>query len=1093
MTRTRFCLLPLVVLVISLTTSCGPRKGAEDVGVPGRKPRVNFALGLQDADRMTRLLGNLRAVVVLMEFPDAPVDKEEYSPERLEAFMFDREAKGLGHFLAENSGGRYTIDGEIFGWYMSRRTAEAINDTPGGLEYALERLAEEAVRHVLNARPDGRVGINPAEFDNDGPDGVPRSEGSTDDDGLVDELYVIVSGKVHLGTGIMGQYADFARRTTFLHLENGHGGFGNGRVGRIGFYLHELGHLFYFARDHYGNHWQGEYGSGIWGMMGLGCWGQRGDIPPKNVWTRPAHFAAYHKIIMRWVEPRVITSTARDVRLTAMEIKPDCIEIPIPGTLEYFLIENRQPIGFEDELPGGGLLIYHCNRTWKGDFRLVQADGREDLERGHAVGRPYPPTTENLGDAGDPFPGSTGNTHFGPKTNPSSRTAAGLDSGVTIRGISPPGETMSFDVIIDADIHKGLERIRTIRGSLDELETPNVVRRRNAALSLVEIAHLTGGADARAIPGLIEALDDADRKVKLYAARALGRLKAAQAVPALAHIAAHADPELAAAAIEALGRMAPDLTGGQRLEALAQMTAALESGSKQVRAAGLQALVGFGDPAFEQVFIEALDDKATALQRLGAEGVGRIKSNKAVTRLIVIARNEALEEETRIVALDALGQIGHEPVAVAIHSLLRAPQFPIRLAAVRALSKIKSKDSIPAFLAALGDETINNGNSRHADIRHDLKAALSRLGPDAVPALITFLKHGEAPLEGKLFAAWVLGDLGDPSAVDPIVQLALSLELRPDDDRATRDLKAHVRNGLAEQARRLVLHKPPNGKEAEQRDARASLDLLVSVGAAWLKDDDAKRRVEGAELLQRCAQRPVPAGLLAALEDSHADVRKAAAEALAQLKDERALPVLVERLDDGYYTVRNAAARALGELRDGRAVHALVERLAHEPDRRVYTAIVRALGAIGTRETITPLCTALKGPIYEARVAAAAGLGKHKDPEVVDALIATLPDPDYGVIINERWAGSSAPRLRVWAMRSLAQIGDPRAIEPIKGYLEADDVSSRLPAALALLRLSGKRTNGVPWLELIRMTSEQIEATKGRELLEFVPREYLRR
>jgi M6 family metalloprotease-like protein len=1079
---TRISASLLLAFTLTLAAPSCKRSTEPHPGVPAGKTAVNFALGLEDADRTTRLMGHLRAVVVLIEFPDQPADKTKYPPERLEAFMFDPKAKGLGQFVAENSGGKYTISGKVFGWYTSKHTAAEINDTPGGLDDALGRLAEEAVRRVLDE------GINPAEFDNDGPDGVPRSDGSTDDDGLVDELYVIPSGGVNCGIGMMGRYADFAKRTTFLYLENGDGGFGN-----TGFYMHELGHHFYFAWDHYGNHWQGEYGSGIWAIMALGCWGQRGDIPADEVWTQPSHFSPFSKITMGWAVPRVITETTRDVKLMAMELRPDCVEIPIPGTLEYFLVENRQPIGFEDKLPGGGLLIWRCNRTYKGDFRLVQADGRDDLQHGHAVGRPYPPTSEDLGDAGDPFPGSTGNGHFGPKTNPSSLTEKGLDSGVTIRAISPPGETMSFDVIIDADVQQGLARLTTIRGSLDELTAPNAVRRRNAALSLVEIA------DARAIPALIAALDDADRKVRLYAVQALDRLKVPQAVPALSELAAHGDPELAAVAVEALGHLAPDLTGGERLEALARVTAALESGSKQVRAAGLHALAGLADPAFEDVFIAALGNDQPDVQRLGAEGVGAIKSNKAVAPLIVIARDEAADETVRVAALDALGRIGYEPAAVAIHSLLGSTSFSVRAAAARALQSIHSKDSVPALISALRDDRINDGAARHGDLRRTLADALTAIARDeardAVPELEKLVGDAAAPVESRSLAATALGNLGNPSAVDALVRAALAIDAAPEPwslsevfDLVEPNQPQHLRSTLAAQARRLVLSSPPNGQQA----ARASLDLLIAAGTSRLRNEDPKRRVEAIELLRQCAVMPAPDELLAALEDTNPDVRVAAAAAFAELKDGRALPVLIERLDDDYWTVRQAAARALGELGDGRAVPALVERLGKEQDRRVVIQITAALGRIGTPETVAPLRAALVGPVYEARVEAARALGRHNDAAVVDALIAVLPDADYGVLINPRWANVSQPRLRVWAMRSLAEIGDHRAVEPIRAYLESDDYASRLEAVLALARLDGRNLQDLPWAERVRAAGEYIEEATGRELLDFVPREYLR-
>src|SRR5690606_33219783 len=75
---------------------------------------------------------------------------------------------------------------------------------------------------------------------------------------------------------------------------------------------------------------------------------------------------------------------------------------------EYVLLENRQRVGSDQHLPGNGLLVWRIDPeqgelgTWNSDERrptvgLIQADGREDLRRGLPA------------DAGDPFPGATGN------------------------------------------------------------------------------------------------------------------------------------------------------------------------------------------------------------------------------------------------------------------------------------------------------------------------------------------------------------------------------------------------------------------------------------------------------------------------------------------------------------------------------------------------------------------------------------------------------------------------------------------------------------------------------------------------------------
>ena len=103
---------------------------------------------------------------------------------------------------------------------------------------------------------------------------------------------------------------------------------------------------------------------------------------------------------------------------------------------EYFLLENRQPLQSDSAMirihcqrsgscgasPGGGLLIWHVDSTQMANhgfnadnavnagpihgLELEQADGRRDLDAGR-----------NRGDAGDPYPGVTGNPAFAPAKN----------------------------------------------------------------------------------------------------------------------------------------------------------------------------------------------------------------------------------------------------------------------------------------------------------------------------------------------------------------------------------------------------------------------------------------------------------------------------------------------------------------------------------------------------------------------------------------------------------------------------------------------------------------------------------------------------
>jgi immune inhibitor A len=170
----------------------------------------------------------------------------------------------------------------------------------------------------------------------------------------------------------------------------------------FGVLCHEYGHLLGLP-ELYAPGGATHEGIGVWGLMGQGTWLGRG--------MRPPHPSAWEKLRLGWVDAQVIDRTTRGVTLPAVEVEPRVIKIPaVPGRpQEYYLLENRARIGADDALPGEGLLVWHVDESVEG-FRtaqskpahkllhLVEADGRSDLDRGHAAGG-------NRGDASDPWRG----------------------------------------------------------------------------------------------------------------------------------------------------------------------------------------------------------------------------------------------------------------------------------------------------------------------------------------------------------------------------------------------------------------------------------------------------------------------------------------------------------------------------------------------------------------------------------------------------------------------------------------------------------------------------------------------------------------
>ena len=162
-----------------------------------------------------------------------------------------------------------------------------------------------------------------------------------------------------------------------------------------------------------------------------------------------------------WIEPTIIDGdgifvakpTHEGLYAFRINIAPSYALAP-----EYLLIENRQPIGFEENLWGKGLLIVHVDDAareqedkgfpgqggWpqNGNHYMVavlQADGNYDLEN-----------NVNFGDAGDLFdvgsslgPGM-GNTVF-PNTD-SYQLGVITETGIKIDVLSQEGNDITFEV-----------------------------------------------------------------------------------------------------------------------------------------------------------------------------------------------------------------------------------------------------------------------------------------------------------------------------------------------------------------------------------------------------------------------------------------------------------------------------------------------------------------------------------------------------------------------------------------------------------------------------------------------------------------------
>ena len=230
-----------------------------------------------------------------------------------------------------------------------------------------------------------------------------------------------------------------------------------GHAATMGPFAHELGHDLGLP-DLYDVDGDTE-GIGMWGLMGAGNWNYTAGGYLGN---SPAHLDAWSKWYEGWLAPTQIQTTSPGQAIPQIETNPTAYLLGSnpggidwdfalhSGTGEYFLVENRQKVGFDAGLPSCGLLIWHIDESVTHDnnanadqtHRLVdlkQADGQNHLDILIAGGG-------NGGDPGDPYPGSANNRTFNGTSNPNSNLYGGTPSLVSVTNIGSCSASMTADL-----------------------------------------------------------------------------------------------------------------------------------------------------------------------------------------------------------------------------------------------------------------------------------------------------------------------------------------------------------------------------------------------------------------------------------------------------------------------------------------------------------------------------------------------------------------------------------------------------------------------------------------------------------------------
>ena len=297
-----------------------------------------------------------RGLIILASFADCCFEKDHTRElyERIaneEDFVHELGFKGSVHdYFKDQSGGQFLIDFDVVGPVpLSMNYAYYGENDADGLDIRAGEMIAEACK--LAAKE-----VDFADYDWDG-------------DGEVEQVVVLFAGQ--------GEHCCDDEDTIWPHefqLEDGDYGHSltldgmtistyaccselsvNKAIEGIGTLCHEFSHCLGLP-DMYDTMGNGCFGMSMWDIMDEGCYNNNGFTP--------CSFTSYERMVCGWQQPVELTreQDVTDMRALSQQGKTYIIyNANAPN--EYYLLENRQPTGWDEALPGNGLLIIHVDEN----------------------------------------------------------------------------------------------------------------------------------------------------------------------------------------------------------------------------------------------------------------------------------------------------------------------------------------------------------------------------------------------------------------------------------------------------------------------------------------------------------------------------------------------------------------------------------------------------------------------------------------------------------------------------------------------------------------------------------------------------------
>lgn len=402
--------------------------------------------------------GEKHGIIILVDYTDV---KMKYPRSTFDAMYNQPGYSEGGHtgslydYFLEQSYGLFTVRFDVVGPFTLSHPMQyyGSNRNSGGSDSHAGEMICEAI-HMADSQ------VNFADYDWDG-------------DGEVDQIYVIYAGtgenysgadenaiwphesslsshKDALGDGEGVITADGVTIDTYACSNELHPDLQT--LCGIGTAAHEFSHCLGLP-DMYDTNGQTNYAMLYWDVMDEGCYL---GSPSTSV---PCGYTTFERMFAGWITPTELSDPCVITDMQPLAVQPEAyIVYNDANHNEYYLLENRQNVGFDSRLYGHGMLVIHVDydeQTWVDNRINIVADHQRCtiIPADNQYWKVDAETGRNYIDlqsvTGDPYPGSSGNTSLTDTSVPSAvlfnvNTDGRNLMGKPIEEIAENGDLISF-------------------------------------------------------------------------------------------------------------------------------------------------------------------------------------------------------------------------------------------------------------------------------------------------------------------------------------------------------------------------------------------------------------------------------------------------------------------------------------------------------------------------------------------------------------------------------------------------------------------------------------------------------------------------